>query len=129
PGPAHNFNFLLSFVLTGYATYLLVRDLTGHRVAAWAAGIAYAFVGYRFVQSGHLNVLATEWFPFTLWALRRGLARNHGGYLAGAAFFFVCMGLFSVYFLYFLALVVVLYVAWWMAGGWRFNLGPEIAVG
>src|SRR4051794_30462250 len=22
PGPAHNFNFLLSFVLTGYATYL-----------------------------------------------------------------------------------------------------------
>ncbi|HMA36268.1 MAG TPA: hypothetical protein VKY74_17560 [Chloroflexia bacterium] len=119
PAPAHNFNFVLSFVLTGYATYLLVRDLTGHRLAAVGAGIAYAFTGYRFVQSGHLNILATQWFPFTLWALRRGLRGNHGGYLALAAFFCVCMGLFSVYFLYFLAILVGLYVAWWLLAGRR----------
>ena len=121
PGPAHNFNFLLSFVLTGYGTYLLTRDLTGHRPAAWAAGMAYAFTGYRFVQSGHLNVLATEWLPLTLWALRRGLRGNHGGYLALAAFFVVCMGLFSVYLFYFLALLVVLYLVWWAVWGRRAN--------
>ena len=114
PAPAHNFNFLLSFVLTGYATYLLVRDLTGNRIAAVAAGIAYAFAGYRFVQSGHMQTLATEWFPFTLWALRRGLRWNHGGYIALAAACVIGMGLFSVYYIFFLAILVGLYLAWWL---------------
>jgi hypothetical protein len=114
PAPAHNFNFLLSFVLTGYATYLLVRDLTGNRIAAVAAGIAYAFAGYRFVQSGHMQTLATEWFPFTLWALRRGLRWNHGGYIALAAAGVIGMGLFSVYYIFFLAILVGLYLAWWL---------------
>jgi hypothetical protein len=119
PAPAHNFNFLISFVLSAYGAYLLTRDLTGNRVAAVAAGIAFGFNGYRFVQSGHLNVLATQWFPLTLWALRRGLRWNHGGYLALAAAFGVCMGLFSVYFVYFLAITVALYGLWWLLVGRR----------
>ncbi len=114
PAPAHNFNFLISFVLTAAGTYLLVRDLTGNRLAAVGAGIAYAFAGYRFAQSGHLQTLATEWFPLTLWALRRGLRRNHGGYLALAAACVVAMGLFSVYYIYFLAILVGLYLVWWL---------------
>jgi hypothetical protein len=140
---AANFNILLSFVLTGVFTYLLVRDLTGSRAAGIFAGIAFAFCPFRFMQMGHLHMLATQWFPFTLWALHRGLgARGQGSgvrdqesgvgehkreslvtghwslvtrWLFWAAFGFVAMGLSSVYYIYFLALAVLLYVVWWLA--------------
>src|SRR5438067_1819686 len=69
PALAANFNILLSFVLTGLFTYLLVRDLTGSRGAGLLSGVAFAFCPFRFMQMGHLHMLATEWFPFTLWAL------------------------------------------------------------
>jgi hypothetical protein len=71
PALAYNLNVLLSFVLTGLFTYLLVRDLTGSRPAAIFAGVAYAFGPFRFMQMGHLHMLATQWFPFVLWTLIR----------------------------------------------------------
>ncbi|HYO50030.1 MAG TPA: hypothetical protein VEW94_09280 [Chloroflexia bacterium] len=162
---AGNFNILLSFVLTGVFTYLLVRDLTGSRAAGIFAGIAFAFCPFRFMQMGHLHMLATQWFPFTLWALHRGLgarSEERGASIEGsgirgqesdgsiqapsilaprpsplaprpsnleprwlfwAAFGFVAMGLSSVYYIYFLALAVVLYVVWWLVvEAWRLRL-------
>ena len=140
PALAANFNILLSFVLTGFFTYLLVRDLTGSTTAGLLSGIAFAFCPFRFMQMGHLHMLATEWFPFTLWALGSGLgigkrqkaqaspageetgremvgARTsvRGSYIAWAAFGFVAMGLSSIYYIYFLAMAVVLYLVWWVA--------------
>src|SRR5262249_41651521 len=43
PYAAHNFVFLLSFVLSGAGAYYLVRYLTGDRAAAIVSGIAFAF--------------------------------------------------------------------------------------
>ena len=105
----------------GIAVGDLPADARSHREPRGkvAAGIAFGFNGYRFVQSGHLDILATQWFPLTLWALRRGLRWNHGGYLALAAAFGVLMGLFSVYFVYFLAITVALYGLWWLLVGRR----------
>src|SRR5512133_3648797 len=68
---SYNINVLLSFVLTGFFTYPLVRALTGSRAAGLLAGVAFAFCPFRFMQMGHLHMLATAWFPFTLWALFR----------------------------------------------------------
>lgn len=127
PALAANTNILLSYVLTGVFTYLLVRDLTGNRAAGVLSGVAFAFCQFRFMQMGHLHMLATQWFPFTLWALHRmGKAewgkRNDWGaisvpgvrYIWWAAFGFIAMGLSSVYYIYFLALAVLLYMAWWL---------------
>lgn len=136
PALASNFYVLLTFVLTGLFTYLLVRDLTASRLAALLAGVAFAFCPFRFMQMGHINILSTQWFPFTLWALRRGLGVLDYGvwtsrfgpvqrksivrhpravfWLILAALGVVAMGLSSVYFFYFLALTVVLYVLWWL---------------
>jgi len=71
PALSYNINVLLSFVLTGFFTYLLVLGLTGSRAAGLLAGVAFAFCPFRFMQMGHLHMLATAWFPFTLWALFR----------------------------------------------------------
>lgn len=121
PALAANVNILLSFVLTGLFTYLLVRDVTGNRAAGILSGVAFAFCQFRFMQMGHLHMLATQWFPFTLWALGRGVKGQGSAareanprYLWWAAFGFIAMGLSSVYYIYFLALVVVLYVLWWL---------------
>jgi hypothetical protein len=127
---AANFNILLSFVLTGVFTYLLVRDLTGSRAAGIFAGVAFAFCPFRFMQMGHLHMLATQWFPLTLWGLVRGLgirdrrsaARTtdlrpwipNPSYIFLAAFGFAMMGLSSVYYIYFLALAVLFFVGWWL---------------
>ena len=121
PALALNSYKLWSFIATGLAAYLLVRDTTGSRAAGLVAGVAFAFTGLRFMQLTHLHILATEWFPFTLWALRRGLARNNGRWLALAAVFFAAMALCSVYHSYFLALLVGGYLLWW-AGLWWFTM-------
>ena len=126
PALAGNIHILLSYVLTGLFTYLLVRDLTGSRAAGLLSGVAFAFCQFRFMQMGHLHMLATQWFPFTLWAIGRGLGsikplrdpQRWGfstAYIAWAAFGFIAMGLSSVYYTYFLALAVILYVLWWLA--------------
>jgi hypothetical protein len=144
PALAANIYILLSFVLTGLFTYLLVRDLTGSRAAGVLSGVAFAFCPFRFMQMGHLHMLATQWFPFTLWALGRALgAGDRGSGVGGrgpvtfkpsnvqtfeplvkpfsglavglAAFGFVAMTLSSIYYTFFLALVVTLYTAWWIA--------------
>lgn len=141
PALASNFYILLTFVLTGLFTYLLVRDLTGSRLAGLLSGVAFAFSPFRFMQMGHLHMLSTQWFPFTLWALRRGLGVLDYGqwtsrfgpvqqksivrhpwavfWLILAALGFVAMGLSSIYYTYFLAFAVTLYLLWWLVSEWR----------
>lgn len=135
PALASNFYILLTFVLTGLFTYLLVRDLTGSRLAGVLSGVAFAFCPFRFMQMGHLHMLSTQWFPFTLWALRRGVGvldyghwtarygaiqqksivqhRSATLWLILAALGFVMMGLSSIYYTYFLLIAIVLYLLWW----------------
>jgi hypothetical protein len=137
PALSYNINLLLSFVLTGFFTYLLVRDLTGSRAGGLLAGVAFAFCPFRFMQMGHLHMMATAWFPFTLWALFRwsGLrgytepqekGRSLGGiaWLLAAIGGFVAMGLSSVYYTFFLLLAVLLWAIWAgvaavVTGEWR----------
>ncbi|MBF6613069.1 MAG: hypothetical protein IVW55_08070 [Chloroflexi bacterium] len=134
PALAYNINVLLSFILTGLFTYLLVRDLTANRPAALLAAVAFAFCPYRFMQISHQHLLATQWFPFTLWAFNRWLGVTTSPqtsdkaptsathqfiisppWLATAGF--IAMGLSSVYYTYFLALTIALYLLWWLTFG------------
>ena len=81
----YNLLFLSTFVLSGFGTYLLVRDLTGRPLAAFFAGLAFAFAPYRISQYSHLQVLSTYWMPLTLFGLRRYFATRRPRALAGAA--------------------------------------------
>ncbi|HET9494983.1 MAG TPA: hypothetical protein VFR15_12200, partial [Chloroflexia bacterium] len=121
PALAYNFNLLLSFVLTGAFTYLLVRDLTGSRAGALLAGTAFAFAPFRFMHTGHLHMLSTQWFPLALWAvfrLSRGPERR-GLYLTIGAFALVMMGLSSVYYTMFMVVVLGLYAVWRLWTTWH----------
>jgi len=136
--------FLSTYVVAGSGMYLLARELTGRRDAAFLAGLIFAFSPMRALHVSHLQVLAWGWMPIALWALHRFLtiqqdsktAHSRGSTLALAifAFAFTLQALSNSYFLYYLALasafVVVYELASWSAPAtvrWR-TLGSLAAV-
>jgi hypothetical protein len=73
----HNLQWLASTVLAAFGAYLLatylLAGLRPHRrasisVAAFVAGLVYAFTSYRssFAALGHYSVTSVEWSPFFL---------------------------------------------------------------
>ena len=82
--PLYNGVLACSFVLAGYGTWLLVRDLTRNDGAAFVAGFAFAFCPYHMGHLlGHMNLASLQWIPFYLWALFRACGR--AGHAAVAA--------------------------------------------
>jgi hypothetical protein len=81
----YNVVFLLSFALSGAAMYALVRELTGDRMAALVAGVAFAFYPFRFEHYSHLELQVTWWMPLALLMLHRTVksGRARDGALTG----------------------------------------------
>ena len=67
----YNLLFISTFALSGFGTYLLVRDLTGDKRAAFIAGLVYGFLPYRIASVPHLQVMSSQWMPFALYGLNR----------------------------------------------------------
>lgn len=66
---AHNLLIVLSFVLTGYATFLFATWLTASRAGGFAAGLLMAFCAFRLHHLEHLNLLSTHWLPLAAWLI------------------------------------------------------------
>ncbi|NTW98299.1 MAG: DUF2079 domain-containing protein, partial [Oscillochloris sp.] len=93
-GPVAGYNavIFLSFVLTGYFTYLWARQLTSHPLAAVVAGTAFMLTPFRIQRSlGHANIVSTQIIPLFFWALdtcvRKRDLRESRLWLLGAATF------------------------------------------
>jgi hypothetical protein len=71
PYAAHNFVVLLTFVLSGTATYYLVRYLSGDRRAAAVSGICFAYCPYVFSHLPHIHLLMTAGLPLGMLAFHR----------------------------------------------------------
>ncbi|HEX5506689.1 MAG TPA: hypothetical protein VFW96_28995 [Thermomicrobiales bacterium] len=65
---ANNLLVLATFVVAATGMYALVARLTGNRAAAFLAGLAYAFLPYRYAHLQHLNQLGHAWTPWVLLA-------------------------------------------------------------
>lgn len=89
PVTVHGVAMLTGFAFSGYGAFRLARTLTNSDGAAWVAGIAFAFIPYRFHQISHLNYVFAGWIPLLLEALLL-FARERSWKRAlwlGAAFF------------------------------------------
>ena len=109
---AYNILFLSTWVLSGFGMYLLVRELTGSAVAAFVAGLMFAFAPYRVPQSGHLHVLSSQWMPFVLFGLRRYFNSRRRLPLVGAALALVLQCLSSGYYLLFFSPMAAAFALW-----------------
>lgn len=112
---AYGIAFLLADVLAGAGMYLLARELTGRRDAAFLAGLAFAFAPLRALHVSHLQVLTWGWMPIALWGLHRYFARRSTPALAVFAAAFTVEALSNGYFFFYLALASALVVAWALA--------------
>ena len=98
PLTVHAVAMFLGFALSGYGAFRLARTLTGSEGAAWVAGIAFAFVPFRFQLMSQLVYLFSPWLPLLFEALvlfARARTRRRAAWL-GFAFFMT--GLTSVSF-------------------------------
>jgi hypothetical protein len=74
PTFAYNLIILLSFVFSGYFTYLWILRLTGSRAGGLIAGLAFLLAPYRIAESyGHLQMVCTYALPLFFWALDQAL--------------------------------------------------------
>ena len=68
---AYNVVLLLSLVLSGYFTFLLVRRLSGSAPAGFLSGVAFAFCPYVAFEIGRIQLVATQWIPLFFLFLHR----------------------------------------------------------
>ena len=128
--PAANLVLLSSFVLGGYGTFLLVREVWRAELArlpivqawwvAWTAGLFYAFASAKlfYAALGQFNIASSHWIPFAalfLWRIVQGrdlTARVRAGAMAGL---FVTLQAWSeLTYASFLILLALLFYGWWL---------------
>ena len=69
---AYNSCVLFALTLSGFGTYLLVRELTGSPPAGFIAGLVFAYFPQTLEQTlEHLNLFSTQFIPLSLFYLAR----------------------------------------------------------
>jgi hypothetical protein len=117
----YNLIFLWAWSLCFGGAYLLARELGLARLAAGAAGIAFAYAPYRVTEAGHLHVISSGGIPLALFLLLRGYRRESrklvlAGWLVAAWQLSLgfTLGMQLAYLL--LVLALILLWRWWRAG-------------
>ncbi len=126
-----NVSVLLTFVLSGYAMYLLLTDWTGNRWAGLVAGVLFAFSPLRFGQVNHLELLVTHWLPLTLLALHWTLTRSGKRYPILFFIFFNLQALSGFHYMLNLVIACGLLALVYAAAGrvyWRKGLWAAAAI-
>ena len=113
---AYNVAFLLSYVFSGLGAYFLAFVLTRCHGASFVAAIAFAFAPYRLSHTQHLQLLSSYWMPVAIGALHLYAASPRWRWAALFAAAWVLQALASGYYLFFLSLFVVLWLAWFVPG-------------
>lgn len=137
---AANVNVWLSFVLSGFGTYLLMKYLFKVQysklapsnlelLAAFAAGALYAFSSNKFlyVSLGQFNIASSHWIPFYILFLLKTTNSSNTQNATRIVFYGFLLGLFLLFqalsefiFASFLIIFTVLYLAYWLVAN-RFH--------
>jgi hypothetical protein len=112
PLTAYNLLLLACLALSGFFTFLLVRELSGNAMAAFLAGVGYAFCPYIFFELGRLQLVAAQWIPlFALFLHRAALTPSWSNILGAALTFAMQVGC-CLYYALFLAIYTGLVGTW-----------------
>ena len=119
PLTAYNVAFVLSFALSGFFVFLLVRRLLGHvdgsavrDIAALGAGLAYGFGPYRAGQLAHLQVLTSQWMPLALLAMHGYVHDGRRRWLVLFAAAWLLQALSNGYYLLFFPVLLTAWLLW-----------------
>lgn len=112
PVLGYNVALLLSFILSGLGTYLLVLRLTRSPGAGVVAGAILAFCSYRMTNLAQAQLLTTQWLPLALLALHQLMQHPRPRHLAILVLFFCLQTLSSFYYGLLLVLAAFGYRVW-----------------
>ncbi|MBN1401621.1 MAG: hypothetical protein JXA74_12330, partial [Anaerolineae bacterium] len=109
---AYNVFLILTFVLTGYTTYLLIDYLTDNLYAAFLGAAVFSFCPYRMhaMAAGWLPLLATHWIPLVFLYLERTLREARWQYALALGLFVALTILSSWYYLYIVGSMLLVYL-------------------
>jgi hypothetical protein len=108
----YNLAILLSFILTGTFTFIYVKELVGHRGAAFFAGFLFAFCNFRMARVGtHLPLMDTQWIVLFMLFLERFIRKFSLKDALLAGLFFSLAGLSTIYYPAMLILLAPFYAA------------------
>jgi hypothetical protein len=134
PLAVHSLATFFAFVLSGYGAFRLARTLTASYGAAWVAGLAFAFIPYRFQRLPHLHYIFAGWIPLLFESLilfARGQTWRRAAWL-GVAFLMNALTCISWFILSLIPLgLSAVFLAVWY-GAWRvraFWLRGALAIG
>jgi len=115
PVITYNVAYLLTFVLGGWGTFLLVRRLTGNPWAAWLAGVFACYFPAKRWNLAHINTIAVHGVPFAMLALHRLLERPRVGRALVAGVAVSLASLMSAYYTVYLPLLLgaAVPLIWW----------------
>jgi hypothetical protein len=117
---AYNFVILASTWWTGLATHALARRLTGSSLAAYCAGIAFAYAPYRTSQLAHIQLYACWWIPLALLALHAYYEERRTRWLVLLGVAYLLQGLTNGHYLLFVPVLIGAWMVW-------FTRRPQIA--
>ncbi len=112
PLVGYNAAFLLSYLFSGLGAYLLAFVLTRRHEASFVAAVAFAFAPYRLSHVYHLQLLSSYWMPVAIAALHLYLAAPKWRWAALFAASWLLQALACGYYLFFLTIFVLLWLAW-----------------
>ncbi len=110
---SHNLVLFLSFVLSGYGAWLLVRELTGSGYAGLVSGAAFAFCFYRLNHLPHITLDSTQWMPLALLAAYKLLWTRRWPWAAALGGLFAVQALSGHYLAFYTAMLLGLFVLYY----------------
>ncbi|HWF31725.1 MAG TPA: hypothetical protein VG188_04120 [Solirubrobacteraceae bacterium] len=117
----YNLLFLLAWSLCFVGAYLLGRELGLRKLAAAAAGAAFAYAPYRVTEAGHLHVISSGGIALALFLLLRGYRRSSRGLvIAGwlVSAWQISLGFtLGLQFAYLMAVLAALAAIYWLRAG------------
>jgi hypothetical protein len=125
---AYNLSFFLTFPLSAFTVYLLAFALTRRHDAAFLAGLSWGFTPYRTAELGHLQMLSVQWFPLCLLGLHRFLETRRARWLVLFVVAWILQALANGYFIFFGAVIIGLWVAYFCTTSATWRAMPAIAV-
>jgi F5/8 type C domain len=112
PLVGYNTAFLLSYLLSGLGAYLLAFVLTRRHDASFVAAAAFAFAPYRLSHLHHLQLLSSYWMPVSIAALHLYAGSPKRRWAALFAASWLLQALACGYYLFYLTILVILWLAW-----------------
>lgn len=107
----YNLSVLIALVLSALAMYALARRFGAAQIAAFVAGLIYAFAPMHLDHIGHLGLLSAQWFPLILLFADRLIAAPRPREACGLAACLAMQAISAQYYALYLLLFMPLFLA------------------